>query len=150
MGESAAGLVRVSEASTLAVHALAIMAKYRNDRLSNVAIAKKLDASSHHLAKVMRKLVKAGFVGSQRGPLGGFRLRVEADDVKLLQIHEAVEGPIPQGRCLLRRTVCSGIPCPLGLRLCTIQEQLRDCLAGMTLAEFSRTLAISDGPEKDA
>jgi len=119
---------------------MAIMAKYRNDRLSNVVIARKLEASSHHLAKIMRKLVNAGFVGSQRGPLGGFQLRVEACDVRLLQIHEAVEGPIPQGRCLLRRTACRGSPCPLGIRLCTIQEQLRDCLAGMTLAEFSRGL----------
>ncbi|HVP18821.1 MAG TPA: Rrf2 family transcriptional regulator [Spirochaetia bacterium] len=132
--------MRVSEASALAVHAMAIMARNRNDRLSNVVIARKLDASSHHLAKVMRKLVKAGLIGSQRGPLGGFRLRVEASDVKILQIHEAVEGPIPQGRCLLRRTACRGSPCPLGLRLCTIQEQLRDCLAGMTLAEFSEGL----------
>lgn len=119
---------------------MAIMARNRNDRLSNIMIARKLDASSHHLAKVMRKLVKAGFVGSWRGPLGGFQLRVEADDVRLLQIHEAVEGPIPRGRCPLRRAACQGSPCPLGLRLCTIQEQLRDCLAGMTLAEFSEGL----------
>ena len=145
MGDYAGSLVRVSEASTLAVHAMAIMARNRESRLSNVVIARKLDASSHHLAKVMRKLVKAGFVGSQRGPLGGFQLRVEADDVKLLQIHEAVEGPIPRGRCLMRRTACRGSPCPLGLRLCTIQEQLRDCLAGMTLAEFSAGLKDSLG-----
>jgi Rrf2 family transcriptional regulator, nitric oxide-sensitive transcriptional repressor len=150
MTEPASGLVRISEAATLAVHAMAIMARHRNDCLSNVAIARKLDASSHHLAKVMSKLVKAGFVGSQRGPLGGFRLRVEADEVRLLQIHEAVEGPVSQGECLLRRTACHGSICPLGIRLCTIQEQLRDCLAGMTLAEFSRGLTLLNTPGKDA
>ncbi len=144
------GLVRISEASTLAVHAMAVMARYRDDHLSSSAIARKLDASTHHLAKVLQKLVKAGFVRSQRGPLGGFRLLVEADEVRLLQIHEAVEGPVPQEGCLLRRSACRGGICPLGVRLCNIHEQIRDCLAGMTLSEFSRGLGLADTPVKDA
>ncbi len=144
------GLVRISEASTLAVHAMAVMARYRDDHLSSVSIARRLAASSHHLAKVLQKLVKAGLVSSQRGPLGGFQLRVDADDVRLLQIHEAVEGPVPQEGCLLHRSACPGGVCPLGIRLCSIHEQIRDCLAGMTLSEFSRGLGLTDSPEREA
>ncbi len=88
-------------------------------------------------------------VGSQRGPLGGFRLRVDAQEVRLLQIHEAVDGPIPHGGCLLRRTICRGGICPLGIRLCSIHEQLRDCLAGITLSEFSQGLGVPESPAKD-
>ncbi len=129
---------------------MAVMARNRDDRLSSAVIARKLAASSHHLAKVLQKLVKAGLVKSQRGPLGGFRLRVEADEVRLLQIHEAVEGPVPQEGCLLHRSACPGGVCPLGIRLCSIHEQIRDCLAAMTLSEFSRGLGLSDSPVKDA
>jgi Rrf2 family protein len=130
-------LVRVSEAVSLALHGMALLARHPEKRFSAQAMAEGLDASSHHLAKVMQKLAKAGFVESQRGPLGGFRLNASAAEIQLLQLYEAVEGPISHEGCLLHKPICGGNICMLGNLVYAFHEQIRDCLANTTLAEFS-------------
>lgn len=62
---------------------MALLARHRDERFANPVIAERLNASGHHLAKVMRRLVKLGMIESQRGPRGGFTLRVPAEEIKL-------------------------------------------------------------------
>jgi Rrf2 family protein len=141
--ERMANLLRISEATTLALHTMALLARNGEKRFTNDVIAERLNASGHHLAKVMQQLAKAGLVESQRGPLGGFRLSIPAEDVPLLQVFEVIEGPLSQGGCLLREPVCPGNKCRLGNLVCRLQEQIHDCLANTTVAEFSQDLAGS-------
>jgi Rrf2 family protein len=139
-----ANLLRISEATTLALHTMALLARDGEKRFTNELIAQRLNASGHHLAKVMQQLAKAGLVESQRGPLGGFRLSIPAEEVPLLQVFEVIEGPLAREGCLLREPVCPGNQCKLGNLVCKLQAQIHDCLATTTLAEFSRDLAVSD------
>jgi Rrf2 family protein len=138
-----ANLLRISEATTLALHTMALLARHGGKRFTNEIIAQKLNASGHHLAKVMQQLAKAGLVESQRGPLGGFRLSMPAKEVRLLRVFEVIEGPLSQGGCLLREPVCPGNKCTLGNLICRLQVQIHDCLANTTVADFSRDLALS-------
>jgi Rrf2 family protein len=46
------------------------------------------------LLKVLKPLVSAGLLLSVKGPRGGYRLAVPANQITMLQIVEAVEGPI--------------------------------------------------------
>ena len=135
-------LVRVSEAASLALHSMALLAIYPEKQFSTPTMAERLNASSHHLAKVMQMLVKAGLVKSQRGPLGGFRLVAACEEIHLLQIYEAVDGPISHDECLLHKPMCNGNVCMLGNLVYSLHEQIRDCLAKTTLADFSRNLAM--------
>ncbi len=139
-------LVRVSEAASLALHSMALLARNPDQRFSNQAIAEKLNASTHHLAKVMQMLVKSGLVRSQRGPQGGFLLNASAAEIQLLQIYEAVDGPISHAECLLHHPKCNGCICMLGNLVSMLQEQIHDCLTNTTLAELSRNLAIANPP----
>ena len=138
-----ANMLRISEATTLALHTMALLARHGEKRFTNEVIAERLNASGHHLAKVMQQLARAGLVESQRGPLGGFRLSMSAEEVPLLQVFEVIEGPLSQGGCLLREPVCPGNTCMLGNMICRLQEQIHDFLANTTVAQFSRDLAIS-------
>ncbi len=141
-----ATLVRISEATTLALHSMAMLARDGQKRFTTDVMAEKLNASGHHLAKVMQQLVKAGLVESQRGPLGGFRLCMPPEEVLLLRVFEVMEGPLSQGGCLLREPVCPGNQCRLGNLVCVLQAQIRNCLANTTLAEFSRSPDSSGAP----
>jgi Rrf2 family protein len=138
-----ASLVRISEAASLAIHTMALLAREREEHFTNETIARRLGASGHHLAKVMQRLVKAGMVQSLRGPSGGFRLVVSPHDVELLQVYEAVEGPIGDARtaCPLGRPTCKETTCVLGTLMCRLHEQARDYLAGTTVEELSLELA---------
>ena len=143
-------LVKISEAFSLAIHAMAFLARDRKQRFTNQAVAERSGASGHHLAKVLRRLVQAGLVASTRGPLGGFGLSRPAEQIMLLQIYEAIEGPIPQGGCLLGKTVCDGKDCVLGSLMGTVHQQIRDYLANTTLTELASTLACFNTPHDES
>ncbi len=138
-----ANLVRISEAASLAIHTMALLAREPHEHFTNEMIAQRLGASVHHLAKVMQRLVKARLVESVRGPLGGFRLGVCPKAVGLLQIYEVVEGPISDaaGVCPLRRPACREKNCALGTLICRLHQQARDFLAQTTVEDLSIELA---------
>jgi Rrf2 family protein len=57
-------------------------------------IAKKYGFPSEFLWKIMNRLAQAGILRSKRGPHGGFSLAKPAKEISLLEIIEAVEGPL--------------------------------------------------------
>jgi Rrf2 family protein len=57
-------------------------------------ISKKYKIPIEYLLKVMKDLVKGGVLRSKRGPHGGFNLAKPASQINLLQVVEAIEGPI--------------------------------------------------------
>ena len=87
-----ADMVRLSEATALGLHVMAIIAA-QNRAIPVVDAAKQLDASAAHLSKVMQRLAKAGFLKAKRGPSGGYTLARPATEITLLEIYEALEGP---------------------------------------------------------
>ncbi len=69
-------------------------------------IAERLNSSRHHVAKVMQRMVKDGYLNSHRGPSGGFTMKKRPKDISLLEIYESIEGKIEIGNCPLDRPVC--------------------------------------------
>jgi Rrf2 family protein len=130
-------LVNISAAVSLALHTMALLAKVGQRRFRNQDIADSLNASGHHLAKVMQRLVKAELVDSICGPHGGFLLGRPADQITLLDVYEAIDGPLGEAGCFLKEPICSGRECILGEVLHSIQRQLQDYLSTTTLADLA-------------
>jgi Rrf2 family nitric oxide-sensitive transcriptional repressor len=130
--------IKISEAASLAFHTAAYLAQSPGRLVSSREIARALGASENHLSKVLQRLSRSGIVHSTRGPNGGFRLRSPWEKMKLIEIYEAIEGPLAPGRCLLGIPVCKGNRCALGTVLHKTDEAVRRCLAGTTLAELAR------------
>lgn len=108
-----AKVVTLSEAASLAIHAIVLIAGA--DKLINVnKIAGATASSKNHLAKVMQRLVKSNLVNSTRGPAGGFALKRPASEISLYEIYEAVEGPITLQDCPLDRPICPFDKCIMG------------------------------------
>jgi len=135
-------LVNISEAVSIALHTMALLAKESQQRLTNQEIAEMLGASGHHLAKVMQRLVKAHLADSVSGPRGGFVLGKPAGETSLLAIYEAIEGPLVGRGCLLNEPICRGSCCVLGEVLDSIDRQLQDYLENTTLAELAATVSL--------
>jgi Rrf2 family protein len=102
---------------------------------SNERIAEATQVSPGYLSKVMRDLVVAGLVVSQRGPRGGFALSRPADRISILDVVNAVD-PIrrikecPLGNPLHQRL------CPLHARLDAAIATIEQSLSATTLAEL--------------
>jgi len=131
--------MKISEASTLALHATVYLAANPGRMVSTGEMAERLNVSEAHLSKVMQRLTKAGFLKSIRGPKGGFMLSRESESISLLDIYEAIEGPVTQDKCLLGSPVCTGTMCILCDLIEKVGHETRDYLAAATLAALAET-----------
>jgi Rrf2 family protein len=102
-------------------------------------LAEAIRVPRRYLHKVLQDLVKAGFVRSQPGPGGGYRLDRAAEEITILDVINAV-GPLERIRS-----------CPLGLEshtsLCPLHEELDKAYAAMEQAFARVTVAqVIDRP----
>lgn len=103
------------------------------------AIAADQAVPMRFLLKIMPMLIKAGIVKSQRGIGGGYALARKPEDISLLDVIEAIEGPIHLNRCLEDDGYCSrqGPPeCRIHQALADIQNKLCLELSRYTFADF--------------
>jgi Rrf2 family protein len=132
-----AHVIQFSEAAFIALHGMVLIAQSKDDELINVVqIADRLNCSSHHVAKVMQRLVKEGFLYSHRGPSGGFSLRKPAQSISLLELYETIEGKIDIGKCPLDRTVCKFNKCLFNNVTMKMTEEFVDYMKDEKLSEF--------------
>jgi len=69
-------------------------------------IAREREVPKSFLAKILQTLAKAGLVQSTRGKKGGFRLAKKAADISLLDVVEAMEGPVAMNICAVDKKKC--------------------------------------------
>ena len=69
-------------------------------------LSKATDVSGHFLSKVLQQLVRSRLIRSQRGSGGGYALAVPARSVSLLDVVEAIEGPVRLNQCIAEGPSC--------------------------------------------
>jgi Rrf2 family protein len=62
-------------------------------------IARRMDVPQDFLAKILKTLVGRGLVKSTRGAHGGYQLAAPAAAISMLDVIEAVEGPVKVNVC---------------------------------------------------
>lgn len=130
-----AKLVHFSEAASLALHAMVLIAKTKNYINVN-SIAQEMGASKNHLAKVLQQLVKHNFLKSVRGPSGGFVLSKPADQITILEIYEAIEGKIDLPECPLDRKICPFDKCLVDGLVRDVTAQFKKYFQEQSLEDF--------------
>ncbi len=140
-----ASVVKVTEAASLGLHTMVLLAGEPGRRFPTREIARRLGASEAHLAKVLQRLARVGLVGSIRGPGGGFTLSEKKGNATLLEVYEAVDGPMVESVCLLGSPACSGEECILGGLLETANREVREYLAGTRLSELTSVFGGNNG-----
>lgn len=130
-------ILNISEAANLAIHAMAYLVNHQPEQpVASGKVAGYLEVSGAHLNKVLQRLKKAGLVRSVRGPAGGFSLAQEPAEVTMLQIYEAIDGPLPRHSCLLGQSSCLFGNCVFGKLLTSVGAQVDEQLSGTTLADL--------------
>ena len=118
--------------------------------LSAVAEAEGLPLS--YLEHLVAKLREAGLVSSVRGAHGGYRLARSAEQITMIEVVQALEGPIApmecfhpdrEGRVLCSHESDAEHACATKLLWTRVQGGVTKALAGTTLAEL---VEFSAGP----
>ena len=138
-------LLKVSEATSLALHAMVYLAAKSEGLISAGDIASELKVSEAHLAKVLQRLAKAGLVESTRGPKGGFKLGRSPHEIALIDVYKVIEGPIPHEECLLGTKVCNGNECIFEGLIGAVNEMFADHLKSKTLSHLTGVFAEKAG-----
>jgi Rrf2 family protein len=87
--------MKIGRSTGYALLAMAYIAQDKSKKtLSSRDVSKQYDLPLEYLLKILQQLVKANLLYSKRGPSGGFTLAKQADKITVLQIIEAVEGPV--------------------------------------------------------
>jgi Rrf2 family protein len=104
--------------------------------LSEIATA--VDVPQTFLAKIFQQFSKIGLVRSYRGTGGGFMLGRAPEKITLLEVVEAVEGPIIPNRCVISEGECDrSASCHVHPVWIEVQAQVRATLARVTLKELA-------------
>ena len=131
-------LINVSEAASLALHGLALVAQQSPNKVNAKCLAKKLDASEAHLAKIFQRLSKSGLIRSFRGPTGGFVLNKPAKEICFLDIYEIVESKIILNDCPLDKAGCAFENCIFGDALKNISQSIYETFKNIKLSDFTK------------
>ncbi len=69
-------------------------------------ISKEMNIPKSFLAKILQKLGKVSLVKSYRGVKGGFILARAPQEISLLEVIEAVQGPVAMNICAIDKALC--------------------------------------------
>src|SRR5437879_2417464 len=87
--------MKLSRASSYAIHAICELASGSHKKpLPSHTIAKTCGTPERFLLKVLKPLVDRRILISMKGPNGGYRMAKDAAKTSLLEVVEAVDGPI--------------------------------------------------------
>jgi Rrf2 family protein len=115
--------MKLTRAASYAIHALVFMATQKHNRpMASHNIAQARGIPERFLLKVLKPLVSVRLLMSIKGPNGGYRLAKSANEISLLEILEAVDGPI-RGQASFARDETDGT---LNKRLDQICNQAAD------------------------
>jgi len=128
--------MKLSPAAELAVRGSLILAEnYGEGPMTLDAICARRDLPKQYLVKIFASLARAGLVNPVRGKNGGYLLARDPHEVTLLDIVEAIEGPIVLNYCQADPPQCDDITCRIRPLWTDLQNKVREGLSSLTLAE---------------
>ncbi len=125
-------LVRADDYAVRAMIHLACLPEGSTALRDEIAEAQRIPGS--FMAKILRRLVRARLLHSSRGVKGGFGLAKPAAEISMLDILEAIEGPLSLARCVPDPRGCEwSSECPAAAVWSRVQIAVKDILKNADL-----------------
>ena len=96
----------VTREADYAVRCVLFLSREADRTVSANEIANSMAVPKSFLSKILQRLSKKGIVQSSQGMAGGFRLARLPDQVNLLEVLEAIQGPSMVNACASDRHQC--------------------------------------------
>jgi len=130
--------MQITRQADYAVRAVLHLARLGNtERAATSMIAEEQHIPPSFLAKIISQLSIAGLLHTSRGARGGVTLGREPQDITLLEVVEAIDGPIQLNECVGDEGICPfDDNCPLRPVWCNAQDELVARLRGTNFAQL--------------
>jgi Rrf2 family protein len=139
--------MRINRRTDYAVRVLLALAKRpHGSRISTGVIQTEMLIPRPFLQRIIADLSKARLIDTYTGPTGGVQLARPAEEINLLHIWEAIEGPLVISDCLEESHECPLNPmCPVNARWARLQAGIIRILKSARLDEMA-----AEGLQKQA
>jgi Rrf2 family protein len=118
---------------------LDLAARPDKERTSTQDIAERQNIPGPFLAKIISQLALSGLVTTYRGAGGGVSLANPAAEISLLQVIEALDGPVKLNRCVIEPSACpQNSHCPVHHIWVKAQKELTTLLSGTTFDDLAQ------------
>ena len=135
--------MQITRQADYALRAMIYLAKLdptQRAATSQIAEAQRIPPS--FLAKIISQLSIAGLIHTSRGARGGVSMARSPEQVSVLEVVEAIDGPISLNDCTGDPSTCPfGEDCPLRSLWCETQSELIDRLRKTKFASFASVSA---------
>jgi Rrf2 family protein len=130
--------MQITRQADYAVRAVLHLAKMGNsERAATSTVAKEQNIPPSFLAKIISQLSIAGLLHTSRGARGGVTLARDPKDITLLEVVEAIDGPIQLNECVGSDGGCHfDGDCPIKPVWCDAQEELVRRLSGTNFGDL--------------
>jgi Rrf2 family protein len=128
-------ITRQADYAVRAVFYLAQLGSEKRAATSQIAEEKQIPPS--FLAKIVSQLSVAGLLQTSRGAHGGVSLAKSPDQISVLDVVEAIDGPILLNECVSDNGACIfGESCPMKPVWCDAQKELVERLKNTTFGKM--------------
>ncbi|MBE0670006.1 MAG: Rrf2 family transcriptional regulator [Anaerolineales bacterium] len=129
--------MQITRQADYAVRAVLHLARNGEARTATSMIAEEQRIPPSFLAKIVSQLSIAGLLHTSRGARGGVTLARAPKEITLLEVIEAIDGPIQLNECVGDTGTCAfDADCPLRPVWCDAQEDLVKRLRGTNFADM--------------
>jgi len=130
--------MQITRQADYALRAMLYLAKMDpTQRSATSQIAEIQQIPPSFLAKIISQLSIAGLIHTSRGARGGVSLARPIEDVSLLDVVEAIDGPISLNECTHNQESCPfGEECPIHPVWCEAQKELVDKLKNTRFSDL--------------
>lgn len=127
--------MKITREADYALRIVALLAA-ESTHLEAKAIAERSNVPYRFTLKILRKIVQAGYLKSQRGANGGYYLAAEPENITMKDIIEVIDGRIGINICLSGESCPNKAVCRVRGKLSAIQQKLMDDLAAVSFADI--------------
>lgn len=130
--------MQITRQADYAVRAVLYLAQLGPEqRAATSQIAQDEQIPPSFLAKIVSQLSVAGLLQTSRGARGGVSLARSPKEISLLEVVEAIDGPILLNECVAGNGLCNfGDSCPIRPVWCDTQAELVSRLRATTFDRF--------------
>lgn len=136
--------MQITRQADYAVRAVLYLSQIGSDRRASTSqIAQEQQIPPSFLAKIVSQLSVAGLLQTSRGARGGVSLARPAAQISLLEVVEAIDGPILLNECVDGNGACNfGDDCPMRPVWCDAQAELVERLRTTSFSSFVKEKSL--------
>ena len=129
--------MKLSTRGKYGLYAMYYLARHRDEGPQSLQNIASVGIPRQYLEQLLGNLRRAGLVSSVRGSQGGYQVTRPPGDISVLDVIDAMEGPLELSDCMTDDNVCNhALQCPVRRVWQKLSDSINRELAGITLGDM--------------